>query len=304
LASNVAGCAGGTPGTNCTAPQRAGSPDGGGDVDMFIFYNQIKSVPGFLIEPYYVLYSNNLHESVNTAQGLGTPKHAAQTRHMLGNRTEMRKGNWDFINETAWQFGKMADGIGSDNQRNLSINAWATRNWLGYTVYEHQWKPRFAIGFDYASGDGNANCSANGAQQSGYACRSANTFENFFPTNYIHAGYMLNAAWRNSIQPQVNIQARPTRRDHVEFWGQMHYLASARDNWYRGAQGVLVFSKANNTATHTGNEVDFAWTHMFADGRVSLTGTWGHFFAGQYIKDNLGTQSDQDWGILQLWMSF
>ena len=26
------------------------------DADMIIFYNQIKSVPGFLIEPYYVLY--------------------------------------------------------------------------------------------------------------------------------------------------------------------------------------------------------------------------------------------------------
>ena len=30
------------------------------DVDMYILYNQIKSVPGFLIEPYYVLYSNRL----------------------------------------------------------------------------------------------------------------------------------------------------------------------------------------------------------------------------------------------------
>ena len=30
------------------------------DADMFIFYNQIKTVPGFLIEPYYVLYSNRL----------------------------------------------------------------------------------------------------------------------------------------------------------------------------------------------------------------------------------------------------
>ena len=30
------------------------------DVDMYLFYNQIKSVPGFLIEPYYVLYSNRL----------------------------------------------------------------------------------------------------------------------------------------------------------------------------------------------------------------------------------------------------
>jgi hypothetical protein len=317
LGGNVAGCsgtgAGATPATNpCqTAAARAGTPDGFADAYMFIFYNQIKSVPGFLIEPYYVYYVNNMSALVNAAQGMGTPKHSNQSRHMIGNRTEMRKGNWDFINETAWQLGSMASGLGPNpEQRNVSINAWATRNWLGYTWYQHAWKPRLAVGFDYASGDGNANCAigtgAGGAvtATTGMRCSSANTFENFFPTNYIHAGYMLNAAWRNSIQPQINIQARPTARDHFEFWGQMHYLANARDNWYRGAQGVLVFSKANNTSTHTGNEMDFAWTHMFADGKISLTATYGHFFSGQYIRDNLGTNSDQDWGILQLWMSF
>jgi len=325
LNANIGGCAaaGGNPtsGTSnaCSAAQRAGVQDGGGDVDMFIFYNQIKSVPGFLIEPYAVLYMNNLPTQAN-GSSLGAPKHANQVRTMLGGRIEMRKGNWDIITENAWQTGAMASGLGCNGsnggacngqQRDVSINAWASRNWIGYTFFEHKWKPRLAFGFDYASGDGDANCATgtggtNGVPTAvtGMKCKTANTFENFFPTNYIHAGYMLNHAWRNSIQPQVNIQARPTARDHIEFWGQLHYLASARDNWYRGAQGPLAWSRTNNATTHVGNEVDFAWTHMFADGRVSLTATWGHFFVGQYVKNNLGTDSDQDWGILQLWMSF
>jgi hypothetical protein len=289
-----------------------GRPDGTGDADWFILYNQIKSVPGFLIEPYYVLYHNGLHESVNAGMGVGTPKHAAQVRHMIGNRTEMRKGNWDFINETAWQTGRMADGLGNDNRRNLTINAWATRNWLGYTWYEHRWKPRVAIGFDYASGDGNANCAANGSGNQltapsasrGFVCKTANTFENFFPTNYLHAGYMLNHAWKNQLQPQVAFQARPSVRDHIEFWGQLHYLPNARDNWYRGAQGVLVFSRADNTSNYVGAETDLAWTHVFADGKVSFTMTYGHFFVGEYVRNNLGTNSDQDWGMVQLWMNF
>jgi hypothetical protein len=271
---------------------------------MFIFYNQVKSVPGFVFEPYYVLYSNNMHESANAGQGLGTAKHSSQIRHMVGNRTEMRKGNWDFVNETAWQFGRMADGIGADNNRNLTINAWATRNWLGYTIFENRWKPRFAIGFDYASGDGSANCSVGATAQAGYTCKTANTFENFFPTNYLHAGYMLNHAWKNQVQPQINFQAKPTTQDHLEFWGQMHYLANARDNWYRGAQGVLVFSNNTNKRNYLGSEMDFAWTHMMMNGKVSLTGTYGHFFAGNYITENLGTNADQEWGILQLWVNF
>jgi hypothetical protein len=304
LAGNIGGCRGGAGANPPTNTNCAGSPDGGADADMFIFYNQIKSVPGFLIEPFYVLYMNGLNSTANSGQGIGTPKHSNQIRHMLGNRTEMRKGNWDFINETAWQFGRMGDGVNFNNDRNLTINAWATRNWLGYTLFEHSWKPRVAIGFDYASGDGNANCAIGATASAGYQCKTANTFENFFPTNYIHEGYMLNHAWRNSIQPQVNLQARPTPRDHIEFWGQLHYLANARDNWYRGAQGVLSFSKPDNTVNHVGNEVDFAWTHMFADGKVSLTATYGHFMVGKYVKENLGTNSDQDWGIIQLWMNF
>jgi hypothetical protein len=279
-----------------------GRPDGSGDADLFMFYNQVKSIPGMLVEPYYVLYSNNLHESANSGQGVGTPKHSAQIRHMIGQRSEVRNGNWDGVLETAWQFGRMADGLGTDNSRNLTINAWALRSWLGYTIYQNKWKPRFAVGFDYASGDGNANCG--GPAGTSPTCKTANTFENFFPTNYLHAGYMLNHAWKNQVQPQVNVQAKPTMQDHLEFWGQLHYLANARDNWYRGAQGVLVYSRPNNTANYLGSETDFAWTHMFANGKVSFTATYGHFFAGEYIRQNLGTNSDQDWGIVQLWMNF
>ena len=69
LAGNVAG-------------QNVGN-DGSRDADMFIFYNQIKSVPGFLIEPFYVLYQNRFSSADNRAQGLGTAKHSNQTRHMI-----------------------------------------------------------------------------------------------------------------------------------------------------------------------------------------------------------------------------
>ena len=302
-AANIAGCGpGSTPGTPCTPGQRAGNPDGGGDADMFIFYNQLKSIPGILFEPYYVLYSNRLSENSNTAQGLGTAKKSGQLRHMVGQRTELRKGGVDAILETAYQFGQMSDGLGADNQRNIHINAWALRSWLGYTAYSSKLKPRLAVGFDYASGDGNANCSTGGVQQ--FGCRSGNTFENFFPTNHIHMGYMDVMAWKNMLSPQVNFQMRPTARDHFEILYSHFQLANARDNWYRGAQGVYVFSKPNNTTNHIGDEIDFTWTRMFADGKVAVQATWGHMFTGDYIKQNLNTNSDQDWAYVSLWMNF
>lgn len=100
------------------------------------------------------------------------------------------------------------------------------------------------------------------------------------------------------------LQFRPTARDHVEIWALRKYLASARDNWYRGSQGPLVFSRADNHTTHVGDEIDFAWSHMFADGKISLAVIYGHFFAGPYIGRQLGTSTDQDWGIVQLWTNF
>jgi hypothetical protein len=182
-----------------------GNQDGGRDADMFIFYNQIKSVPGFLIEPFYVYYKNNYASADNAAQGLGTAKHSNQTRHMVGNRIEMRKGNFDAINELAWQFGQMGDtgtgglaaGCNASNNKCIHINAWATRNWIGYTHYQSSWKPRVAFNFDYASGDGRANCNV----AAGGQCKTANTFENFFPTNHIHMGYMDVQARKNMLSP-------------------------------------------------------------------------------------------------------
>ncbi len=291
-----------------------GQQDANADSNMFIFYNQIKSVPGFLIEPYYIYYKNGLPTQGTGAtgvqnQGIGTPKHANQTRHMVGNRIEMRKGNWDAINETAYQFGSMGDANAANggcaaNQKCLHINAWATRNWVGYTAYNMAWKPRLAFNFDYASGDGRANCTTATGQAQPGGCSSANTFENFFPTNHIHMGYMDVQAWRNMLSPSANLQARPTKDDHVEIWYTNLNLANARDNWYRGSQGVYVYSQAGNTKKHIGDEIDFTWTHMFMDGKVAFQATYGTLFAGGYIQQNLGTSVNQQWGYVQLWMNF
>ena len=297
-----------------TGGLQSGVTGGGGrnnDADMLIFYNQIKSVPGFLIEPYYIGYFNQNNTmsgnaQLNAAGGIGTPKHSNQIRHTVGNRTEMRKGNFDATNEIVYQFGSMGDQMNAtasaatDQARHLTINAWATRNWLGYTHYQSAWKPRFAMNLDYASGDGRAQC-GNGGQGT---CKSANTFENLFPTNHIHMGYMDVQAWKNMMSPSVNFQARPTKDDHIEIWGTSLNLANKEDNWYRGGQGAYVYSKVGNTKKHIGDELDLAYTHMFMDGKLAFQASYGHLWAGGYIADNLGTSRGQDWAYAQLWLNF
>jgi hypothetical protein len=221
---------------------------------------------------------------------------------MVGARAEMRKGNWDFSTETAWQFGQMGQaGACVGDQKCLHINAWATRNWVGYTAYEFKWKPRLAFNFDYASGDGGNNrCGAGSAGN----CHTANTFENFFPTNHIHMGYMDVLAWKNMLSPSVNFQARPTVRDHIEVWYTNINLASSKDCWYRGSQGCYVFSNSNAGKTHVGDELDVAWTRMFADGKVAFQAAYGTLFTGGYLTANLNQQVNQHWAYISLWMNF
>ena len=276
------------------------------DSDILMFYNQIKSVPGFIIEPYYFLYTNRYNSIDNQSQGLGTPRHSNQTRHNVGGRMEMRKGNFDAISETLYQFGQMGDtggpfGAGYGNQKYLHISAWATRNWIGYTHYEWAWKPRLAFNFDYASGDGRANCTFAGSTT---GCSTANTFENMYPTNHIHMGYMDVQSWKNMMAFAVNLQFRPTKDDHIEVWASDLNLANTKDNWYRATQVVYVYSKADNNKRHVGNEIDFAWTHMFMDGKLSLQTVYGHMWTGAYIQENLGTSTGQDWAYVQLWINF
>jgi hypothetical protein len=267
---------------------------------MIIFYNQLKMVPGMVIEPFYVYYKNNYSSADNAGQGLGTAKHSNQTRHMIGNRMEMRKGGFDFSSEVAWQFGQMGQvGACQGEQKCLHINAWATRNWIGYTFYDTSWKPRLAFNLDYASGD-----SRNNTCTVASGCHTANTFENFFPTNHIHMGYMDVQAWKNMLSPSVNFQARPSARDHIELWYTNLNLANSKDCWYRGAQGCYVFSNPNNTKTHIGDEIDVAYTRMFADGKVALQTTYGTIFNGGYLTSTLNQQVNQHWAYVSLWMNF
>ena len=49
---------------------------------------------------------------------------------------------------------------------------------------------------------------------------------------------------------------------------------------------------------------DLAYTHMFMDGKLAFQASYGHLWAGGYIKENLGTSAGQDWAYAQLWLNF
>ena len=185
-------------------------------------------MPGFLIEPYYILYSNGIpSNNAGAAQTLGTPKSQNQIRHTIGNRIEMRKGDFDATNELVYQFGAMG-GSNSGPEYELSRSG-QPKGYSHQCLCDQKLDRLYALpsqpgsrdwpfNLDYASGDGRANCTLQGREPGATGCKTANTFENLFPTNHIHMGYMDVQSWKNMMSPSANFQARPTKDDHIEFW--------------------------------------------------------------------------------------
>ena len=167
-------------------------------------------MPGFLIEPYYFLYSNRYNSVDNRAQGLGTAKHSNQTRHIRRKPDRDAKGQLRFDATKRLAVRQMGDnndaaiGRVNGNQKNLSHQRLGHQKLDRLHALQSAWKPRLAFNFDYASGDGRANCTFTRIHD---PCKTANTFENMFPTNHIHMGYMDVQAWKNMMSPSVNFQA-------------------------------------------------------------------------------------------------
>ena len=65
-----------------------------------------------------------------------------------------------------------------------------------------------------------------------------------------------------------------------------------------------MFSNASNTKTHIGDEIDVAYTRMFADGKVVIQAAYGTIFAGGYLTSTLDQTQNQHWAYMSLWMNF
>ncbi len=67
---------------------------------------------------------------------------------------------------------------------------------------------------------------------------SANTFDNLYPTNHFHYGYMDLMAWKNMVNYAVVFDVKPDPVSKVQVNFIIHRLANSKDNWYRAGQVV------------------------------------------------------------------
>ena len=273
---------------NVTSGGCGGSPAvNDGDV---VYVRAPMKVAGLVVEPTYIWHSGGTGGNVNA------PRPRDQSRHTLGGRAVKKMGmggaRLDATVEGYYQFGEIANPTGSG--RNMDIEAYAFHVDAGVTLAVPM-QPRLSVEYNMASGDDPNDDTFGG-------------FDQLYPTNHIHFGYMDRMAWKNMEHLAFGLQMRPSKKSHFEVTGHLFSLNEESDNWYQAAQTSAPqgATMEGNTEDEIGSEIDVVYTLFFTPGNhVAWQIGGGVFLPGAYVDSQTGMDaSEQTWGYTQLWVNF
>jgi hypothetical protein len=236
-----------------------------------------------------------------------SPQPSARDIFTLGFRLKSKPGeigNWDYTLETAGQFGNYKDlRLGANSQR-LDQQAYMAVLQAGYTFSDTWASPRLGLEYSYSSGDSNPK---DGTHE---------TFDNLYPTNHKFYGYMDFVSLQNIHDVRGIFQLKPHKQVTVALEGHSFWLADTHDNFYnvagapRGGIGATPgtgYGINPSYSSFVGNELDLI-AGYFITKYALLEAGYGHFFAGDYIKQSLSAPAlgarDADYVYLQATISF
>ena len=189
-------------------------------------------------------------------------------------------GPWDYDAEFVTQTGKV---------KGKDLASFAGHIEGGYT-FEAPWKPRFALDYDYGSGDGNAKDG------------KVTTFQNLYPTNHLYYGYMDVFSWQNIHDVNASFKVSPCKTVTAKLDYHVFWLADTADAWYRANGTTAVRPISPGASNFAGSELDL--TLAYAPKKwLSFQAGYSHFFAGSYLKDT-GAHSDADFVYTQMTVKF
>lgn len=189
------------------------------------------------------------------------------------------KGKFDFQFEGIGQFGTVRATTTASDSKNLTHEAWYQHLDIGYTI-DMPWKPRFAVEYDYASGDKNPNDGKDQRFDTLYGARRGD----YGPTGIYGAFARSNInspAYRLGFSPLANVQ---TTLSHRFFW-----LAQSKDAWTT----ANLQDKTGNSGDYVGHQLDLS-TRWDVNSSLNLETGWTHLFKGQFAKTAPNAPNGQD----------
>ena len=229
--------------------------------------------------------------------------------YTLGLRVKSLPGQWhgwDYTAELDGQLGSINVPVPGVGPRRLDHEALAASVAGGYTWTKAFAVPRLGLEYNFASGDRDSTDGKN------------ETFDNLFPTNHKHYGYMDFVGWRNLHNLRLTTAIKPVKTLSLTLDYHLFWLADTHDFFYpesgpgRGASGPTVpgepasYGRNPQFNGFIGSEIDLDATWTIKPWVVVRTG-YGHFFAGDYVRSSLssvGGATDADWVYVQATVSF
>ena len=281
---------------NCATPGHGGcggpNTKATNDADV-IYLRAPMKVAGIVLEPTYIWQSGG-----TGGPGSAGPRPSDQSRHTVGGRAVKKMplggARLDATLEGYYQFGEIGDGpMGTVNGRSLDIRAYAFHVDAGVTLPVPM-QPRLGIEYNTASGEKAGDNEWGG-------------FDQLYPTNHIHFGYMDLMSWKNMNHYSAGLQLRPNKDSHFEVTGHFFSLKEATDDAYAASQAGYGITNLLGTEKELGKEIDVVYTHFFTPGNhVAWQIGGGVFFPGDRVDMEVtsGDASKQTWGYTQLWVNF
>jgi len=193
--------------------------------------------------------------------------------------TKPAKTSFDFQLESIGQLGTVRASTNATDGKDLQHQAWYQHLDVGYT-FDIPWTPRFALEYDYASGDKNPN---DGKDQRFDTLFGARRFE-FGPTGIYGAFARSNIntpGYRIGINPRSDVQAFLS---HRAFW-----LASSKDSW----TSANLQDKTGRSGDFVGQQLELS-TRWDVNSSLNLETGWAHLFKGEFAKNAPSAPNAQD----------
>ena len=189
------------------------------------------------------------------------------------------KGHVDFQLETIGQFGTVRATTAATDGKDLTHEAWYQHFDLGYTV-DMPWKPRFAVLYDYASGDKNPT---DGKDERFDTLYGARRFE--FGATGIYGAF----ARSNINSPGYNIGFSPLSAVQVGLSHRFYWLAESKDTWTTSS----LQDKTGKTHNYIGQQLELT-TRWDVNSSLSFETSWAHLFKGEFAKNAPKAPDAQD----------
>jgi len=251
-------------------------------------YATSTKIPKHLLDLYF--FARNASQQAIAAQPSPQfPQQSKRDIYTIGFRVKSNPGeigHWDYLVDSAYQFGQFQDRRLGATSATLDQSAYMVVLEGGYTFADAWGTPRLGLEYAYGSGDRNPT---DGNHE---------TFDNLFPTNHKFYGYMDFVSLQNIQDVRGIFQIRPTSRLSVAIEGHGFWLANTHDNFYNVAgvprggvtatPGGTGYGVNPDYSRFVGTELDliagYALTRF-----AQLEIGYGHFFTGGYIDQSLAS---------------